>query len=130
MAEIIRQQPLPAGGVYATLVFLGFFIGFGVKTPIVPFHTWLPPAHVDAPGPVSAVLAGVLLKMGTYGFVRILMSMQPETFPRFAFPIGVVAVVSIVYGALFALAQTTLKRLHPYTRANHMSDAIHGGGAA
>src|SRR3546814_6483021 len=82
MAEIIRQQPLPAGGVYATLVFLGFFIGFGVKTPIVPFHTWLQPAHVDAPGPVSAVLAGVLLKMGTYGFVRILMYMQPETFAR------------------------------------------------
>jgi len=130
MAEIIRQQPLPAGGVYATLVFLGFFIGFGVKTPIVPFHTWLPPAHVDAPGPVSAVLAGVLLKMGTYGFVRILMSMQPETFARFAFPIGVIAVVSIVYGALVAMAQTNLKRLIAYTSVNHMGYVMLGLAAA
>jgi NADH-quinone oxidoreductase subunit M len=130
MAEIIRQQPLPAGGVYATLVFLGFFIGFGVKTPVVPFHTWLPPAHVDAPGPASAVLAGVLLKMGTYGFVRILMSMQPETFARFAFPIGVVAVVSIVYGALVAMAQTNLKRLIAYTSVNHMGYVMLGLAAA
>jgi NADH-quinone oxidoreductase subunit M len=130
MAEIIRQQPLPAGGVYATLVFLGFFIGFGVKTPVVPFHTWLPPAHVDAPGPASAVLAGVLLKMGTYGFVRVLMSMQPETFARFAFPIGVLAVVSIVYGALVAMAQTNLKRLIAYTSVNHMGYVMLGLAAA
>jgi len=130
MAEIIRQQPLPEGGLYATLVFLGFFIGFGVKTPIVPFHTWLPPAHVDAPGPASAVLAGVLLKMGTYGFVRILMSMQPETFARFAFPIGVVAVVSIVYGALVAMAQTNMKRLIAYTSVNHMGYVMLGLAAA
>ena len=130
MAEIIRQQPLPAGGVYATLVFVGFLIGFGVKTPIVPFHTWLPPAHVDAPGPASAVLAGVLLKMGTYGFVRILMSMQPETFARFAFPIGVLAVVSIVYGSLVAMAQTNLKRLIAYTSVNHMGYVMLGLAAA
>ena len=130
MAEIIRQQPLPEGGVYATMVFVGFFIGFGVKTPVVPFHTWLPPAHVDAPGPASAVLAGVLLKMGTYGFVRILMSMQPETFARFAFPIGVLAVVSIVYGSLVALAQTNLKRLVAYTSVNHMGYVMLGLAAA
>lgn len=130
MAEIIRQQPLPAGGAYATLVFVGFFIGFAVKTPLVPVHTWLPPAHVDAPGPASAVLAGVLLKMGTYGFVRILMAMQPETFARFAFPIGVLAVVSIVYGALVALAQTNLKRLIAYTSVNHMGYVMLGLAAA
>jgi len=130
MAEIIRQQPLPEGGVYATLVFLGFFVGFGVKTPVVPFHTWLPPAHVDAPAPASAVLAGVLLKMGTYGFVRILMSMQPATFARFAFPIGVLAVVSIVYGALVAMAQTNLKRLIAYTSVNHMGYVMLGLAAA
>ena len=130
MAEIIRQQPLPAGGVYATLVFVGFVIGFGVKTPIVPFHTWLPPAHVDAPGPASAVLAGVLLKMGTYGFVRVVMSMQPETFARFAFPIGVLAVVSIIYGSLVAMAQTNLKRLIAYTSVNHMGYVMLGLAAA
>ncbi|MBI2765024.1 MAG: NADH-quinone oxidoreductase subunit M [Chloroflexi bacterium] len=126
MAEIIRQQPLPATGLYATLVFLGFFIGFAVKTPIVPFHTWLPPAHVDAPGPASAILAGVLLKMGTYGFVRILMSMMPETFERFALPLGILAVISILYGSLVALAQSNVKRLIAYTSVNHMGYVILG----
>lgn len=126
MAELIRQQPLPAGGLYATLVFLGFFIGFAIKTPLVPFHTWLPPAHVDAPAPASAILAGVLLKMGTYGFVRILMAMMPETFARFAEPLAVLAVVSIIYGALVALAQSNLKRLIAYTSVNHMGYVILG----
>ncbi|MBE0607834.1 MAG: NADH-quinone oxidoreductase subunit M [Dehalococcoidia bacterium] len=130
IAEIVRQQPLPATGLYATLVFLGFFVGFAVKTPLVPFHTWLPPAHVDAPGPASAILAGVLLKMGTYGFVRILMAMMPETFERFALPIGILAVVSILYGSLVALAQTNVKRLIAYTSVNHMGYVILGLAAA
>jgi NADH-quinone oxidoreductase subunit M len=126
MAEIIRQQPLAAGGLYATLVFAGFFIGFAIKTPLVPVHTWLPPAHVDAPGPASAILAGVLLKMGTYGFVRILMAMMPATWAQFALPIGILAVISIVYGSLVALAQTNLKRLIAYTSVNHMGYVILG----
>ncbi|HEY4685066.1 MAG TPA: NADH-quinone oxidoreductase subunit M [Dehalococcoidia bacterium] len=126
MAELIRQKPLGADGLYATLVFLGFFVGFAVKTPLVPFHTWLPPAHVDAPAPASAILAGVLLKMGTYGFVRILMAMMPDTFARFAVPLGVLAVVSIIYGALVALAQSNLKRLIAYTSVNHMGYVILG----
>ena len=130
MAEIIRQQPLPATGVYATLVFLGFFIGFAIKTPLVPFHTWLPPAHVDAPGPASAILAAVLLKMGTYGFVRILMAMMPGTFERFALPIGILAVVSILYGSLVALAQSNLKRMVAYTSVNHMGYVMLGLAAA
>jgi NADH-quinone oxidoreductase subunit M len=130
MAEIISQRPLPAAGLYSTLVFVGFFLGFAIKTPLVPFHTWLPPAHVDAPAPASAILAGVLLKMGTYGFVRILMAMMPGTFARFAFPLGVVAVVSIIYGALVALAQTNIKRLIAYTSVNHMGYVILGLAAA
>ncbi len=130
MAELIRQQPLDGDGLRATLVFLGFVIGLGVKTPIVPFHTWLPPAHVDAPGPASAILAGVLLKMGTYGFVRILLSMMPETYQRFALPLAIVAVVSIVYGALVSLAQTNLKRLVAYSSVNHMGYVILGISAA
>jgi NADH-quinone oxidoreductase subunit M len=105
-------------------------VGFAVKTPLVPVHTWLPPAHVDAPGPASAVLAGVLLKMGTYGFVRIPMSMQPETFARFAFPLGLLAVVAILYGALVALAQTDVKRLIAYTSINHMGYVVLGLAAA
>ena len=130
MAEIIRQQPLAGAGLYATLVFAGFFIGFAIKTPMVPVHTWLPPAHVDAPGPASAILAGVLLKMGTYGFIRILMSMLPESWAQFAFPIAILAVISIVYGALVALAQTNLKRLIAYTSVNHMGYVMLGLAAA
>ncbi len=130
MAEIIRQQPLAGAGLYATLVFAGFFIGFAIKTPMVPVHTWLPPAHVDAPGPVSAILAGVLLKMGTYGFIRVLMSMLPESWAEFALPIAILAVISIVYGALVALAQTNLKRLIAYTSVNHMGYVMLGLAAA
>jgi NADH-quinone oxidoreductase subunit M len=130
MAELIRQQPLDGDGLRAGLVFLGFVIGFGVKTPIVPFHTWLPPAHVDAPGPASTVLAGVLLKMGTYGFVRILLSMMPDTFQRFALPVAIVGVVSIVYGALVALGQSNIKRMIAYSSVNHMGYVILGVAAA
>ncbi len=132
MATLISQQPLRDADLPATLVFLGFAIGLGVKTPIVPFHTWLPPAHVDAPAPASAILAGVLLKMGTYGFVRIVLSMMPDTFQRFALPLAIVAVVSIVYGALVAMAQTNLKRLVAYSSVNHMGYVILGlaAGAA
>lgn len=130
MVEIIRQQPLAGTSLYASLVFGGFFIGFAIKTPIVPVHTWLPPAHVDAPGPASAILAGVLLKMGTYGFVRILMSMLPDTWAQFALPIAIIAAISIVYGALVALAQTNLKRLIAYTSINHMGYVMLGLAAA
>ena len=130
MVEIIRQQPLAQGGLYALLVFAGFFVGFAIKTPIVPVHTWLPPAHVDAPGPASAILAAVLLKMGTYGFVRILMSMLPDVWAQLALPIAIVAVVSIVYGALVALAQSSLKRMIAYTSINHMGYVMLGLAAA
>lgn len=130
MAAIIEQQPLAGAGLYGVLVFTGFFIGFAIKTPLVPFHTWLPPAHVDAPGPASAVLAGVLLKMGTYGFIRILLAMLPDTFAQLAFPLAVLAVVAIVYGALVAMAQTNLKRLIAYTSINHMGYVILGVAVA
>lgn len=130
MAELIRQQPLAGGGAVATLVFMGFALGFAIKAPLVPFHTWLPPAHVDAPAPASAILAGVLLKMGTYGFVRILLQMMPDTFRRFALPLAILAVVSIVYGALVALAQGNIKRRIAYTSVNHMGYAVLGIAAA
>lgn len=114
----------------AALAFVGFALAFAVKAPLVPFHTWLPPAHVDAPAPASTILAGVLLKMGTYGFVRILLAMMPATFQRFAFPLAILAVVSIVYGALVALAQPNLKRAIAYTSVNHMGYAVLGIAAA
>ncbi|MFV1998834.1 MAG: NuoM family protein [Acidimicrobiia bacterium] len=130
MVEIINTLPVPAGGLAATLIFVAVGLGFAVKTPLVPFHTWLPPAHVDAPAPASTILAGVLLKMGTYGFIRISLQMLPETFQRFALPLGILAVVSILYGALVALAQTNLKRVIAYTSVNHMGYVILGVAAA
>jgi len=130
MARLIAERPLDGPGAVAALTFLGFALGFAIKTPLVPFHTWLPPAHVDAPAPASTILAGVLLKMGTYGFVRILLAMMPATFQRFALPLAIVAVVSIVYGALVALAQPNLKRRIAYTSVNHMGYAMLGIAAA
>jgi NADH-quinone oxidoreductase subunit M len=130
MRTLIAEQPLAGGGVYAGLVLLGLVLGLGIKTPIVPFHTWLPPAHVDAPGPASAILAGVLLKMGTYGLIRIPFSMLRETFADYALPLAIIAVVSVVYGALVAWGQTNLKRRIAYTSVNHMGYVVLGIAAA
>ncbi len=129
MRTLIARQPL-AGHALAGWVLLAFGVGLGIKTPVVPFHTWLPPAHVDAPGPVSTILAGVLLKMGTYGLIRIPFSMMRETFAQWAPAIGVVGLVSILYGALVALAQGNLKRRIAYTSINHMGYVVLGIAAA
>ncbi|MFB6281768.1 MAG: NuoM family protein [Haloferacaceae archaeon] len=113
----------------ATLKFAAFvamFVGFGVKVPIVPFHTWLPDAHVQAPSPVSVLLAGVLLKMGTYALLRFNFTMLPETATGLAVPIAVVAVVSVIYGALLALAQRDLKRIVAYSSVSSMGYVILG----
>lgn len=126
MRLIIEQQPLAGGGLYAGLVFLGLMLGLGIKTPLVPLHTWLPQAHVDAPGPASAILAGVLLKMGTYGMIRLPLAMLPETFARYTLIVGVIALVAIIYGALVALGQSSLKRRIAYTSINHMGYTVLG----
>lgn len=130
MRALIAAQPLAGAAVAGPLVLLGFVLAFAVKTPLFPFHTWLPPAHVNAPGPASAILAGVLLKMGTYGLVRIPLSMMAETFARHALALGIVAVVSILWGALVAFAQGDLKRRIAYTSVNHMGYAVLGIAAA
>ena len=130
MAAIIAAQPLAGEGVRAGLVLLALVFGLGVKTPLVPVHTWLPPAHVDAPGPASAVLAGVLLKMGTFGFVRIPLSMMHDTFADYALPLAILAVVSIVYGSLVALGQSNLKARIAYTSINHMGYVVLGVAVA
>jgi len=126
MRALIDNPPLAAAGLIPGLVFLAFVIGFGIKTPVFPFHTWLPPAHVNAPGPASAILAGVLLKMGTYGLIRIPLQMMPETFARWALPLAVIGVISILWGALVAFAQDNLKRRIAYTSVNHMGYTVLG----
>ncbi|KAA9005567.1 complex I subunit 4 family protein [Histidinibacterium aquaticum] len=126
MRAIIDSPPLAAAGALPGLVFLAFVIGFGIKTPVFPFHTWLPPAHVDAPGPASAILAGVLLKMGTYGLIRIPLQMMPETFARWALPLAILGVISILWGSIVAFAQENLKRRIAYTSVNHMGYTVLG----
>ncbi|MHB9037654.1 MAG: complex I subunit 4 family protein [Armatimonadota bacterium] len=104
----------------AALVFWGLFLGFAVKVPMFPFHTWLPDAHVEAPTAGSVILAGVLLKMGSYGFMRVLMPMMPGQFARFWWIIAVISLVGIIYGAFVAMAQKDLKKLIAYSSVNHM----------
>ncbi len=128
--EMIQQQPLARAPALAALAFWGFFLSFAIKVPMWPFHTWLPDAHVEAPTAGSVILAAVLLKMGTYGFVRISLPMLPETFKLFAFPIAILALLGIVYGALVAMAQTDLKKLVAYSSVNHMGYVMLGISAA
>jgi NADH-quinone oxidoreductase subunit M len=130
MLELIRQQPLAGNPVLAALAFWGFFLSFAIKVPMWPFHTWLPDAHVEAPTAASVILAGILLKMGTYGFLRISLPMLPETFKAYAFFIAVLALLGIVYGALVAMAQTDLKKLVAYSSVNHMGYVMLGTAAA
>lgn len=126
MRILLEAQPLSGNDFAAGLVFLALFVGFAIKTPLFPFHTWLPPAHVNAPAPASAILAGVLLKLGTYGLLRISLGMMQETFQRYALAVASLALVSIIYGALVAMAQSDLKRRIAYTSVNHMGYAVLG----
>jgi NADH-quinone oxidoreductase subunit M len=130
MVALTAQSPLTGRGVAGGLVLLAVGVGLAIKTPTFPFHTWLPPAHTDAPAAGSAVLAGVLLKMGTYGFVRIAMPMLPDVWRRCATVVVVLGVISVLYGALVALAQTNFKRMVAYTSVNHMGYVVLAVGAA
>jgi NADH-quinone oxidoreductase subunit M len=107
-------------------IFLAFFLGFAIKVPMFPFHTWLPDAHTDAPTAGSVILAAVLLKMGTYGFVRFSLPILPDA-SRYFVPLMVgLSIVGIVYGALVALAQTDWKRLVAYSSVSHMGMVMLG----
>ncbi len=130
MLELIRQQPLANKPLLAALAFWGFFLSFAIKVPMWPFHTWLPDAHVEAPTAGSVILAGILLKMGTYGFVRVSLPMLPGTFKAYAVLIAVLALLGIVYGAFVAMAQTDLKKLVAYSSVNHMGYVMFGTAAA
>jgi NADH-quinone oxidoreductase subunit M len=114
------------GGTFGILAFLGIGLSFAIKAPMWPFHTWLPDAHTEAPTIGSVLLAGILLKMGTYGFVRIALPILPEAAVAYAPIIAVLAVIAILYGALCCLAQTDLKRLIAFSSVGHMGFVMLG----
>jgi len=107
-------------------VFLAFFLGFAIKVPMFPFHTWLPDAHTDAPTAASVILAAVLLKMGTYGFLRFSLPILPEASRQFVPMVVLLCIIGIVYGALVALAQRDWKRLVAYSSVSHMAMVMLG----
>ena len=109
-----------------TLLFLSFFLAFAIKVPLFPFHTWLPDAHVEAPTAGSVMLAGVLLKMGTYGMIRFCLPLFPEASRRFAPAVAVLAIIGIIYGALVALVQPNLKKLVAYSSVSHLGFVVLG----
>lgn len=111
---------------FQILVFVAFFLAFAIKVPMFPFHTWLPAAHVQAPTAGSVILASVLLKMGTYGFLRFCLPITPEATHMFAPFLIALSIVAIIYGSLAALAQSDLKRLVAYSSVGHMGFATLG----
>ncbi len=118
------------GMPFAKVIFVVLFIGFAIKVPIFPFHTWLPDAHVEAPTAISVILAGVLLKMGTYGFLRINFPLFPDAFEWFRDTLVTLAIINIIYGALCALAQKDLKKMVAYSSISHMGFILLGLAAA
>jgi NADH-quinone oxidoreductase subunit M len=102
-------------------VFLAFFLGFAIKVPMFPFHTWLPDAHTDAPTAASVILAAVLLKMGTYGFIRFSLPILPDASRAFVPMVAALSIIGVVYGALVAMAQRDWKRLVAYSSVSHMA---------
>ncbi|HAB51997.1 MAG TPA: oxidoreductase, partial [Ignavibacteriales bacterium] len=108
------------------IAFLGLFIGFAIKIPMFPFHTWLPDAHVEAPTAISVILAGVLLKMGTYGILRVNYTMFPEITKQLIWYIALFGMINIIYGALTAMAQKDFKKLIAYSSISHMGFVLLG----
>ena len=135
-AELFRPDSIFAGlnTTWRYLAFIGLFVGFAIKVPTFPFHTWLPDAHVEAPTPISVILAGVLLKMGVYGMLRICFPIFPDAFAYFQWWIAFIGVIGIVYGGLCALGQhkvggRDLKKMIAYSSVSHMGYVVLGVAA-
>nr|MBN2278625.1 NADH-quinone oxidoreductase subunit M [candidate division Zixibacteria bacterium] len=127
--ELVNTVPGFLGRSLQMVCFVFFFVGFAIKVPVWPFHTWLPDAHVEAPTAVSVILAGVLLKMGTYGMLRISWPMFPEMVRYFSIPIALLGLIAIIYGALVSMAQKDLKKLVAYSSVSHMGYCMLALGA-
>jgi NADH-quinone oxidoreductase subunit M len=127
--DIPRLAAQGGGDIVAStqnLIFVGLFLGFAIKVPMFPFHTWLPDAHTEAPTVGSVLLAAVLLKLGTYGFIRIALPILPQAAHDWAPWIGLLAVIGIIYGALCCLAQRDMKRLIAFSSVAHMGFVMLG----
>jgi len=109
-----------------TLLFFGFALAFAIKVPVFPFHTWLPDAHVEAPTPGSVILAGVMLKMGTYGFLRFAIPLFPQAVEHWSWLFLLIGAFGIIYGALVAMVQPDMKKLVAYSSVSHMGYVILG----
>ncbi|MFH1810081.1 MAG: NADH-quinone oxidoreductase subunit M [Pseudomonadota bacterium] len=124
LIEAVQRAPYPIGT--ELLLFAAFALSFAIKVPMFPFHTWLPLAHVQAPTAGSVILAGVLLKMGTYGFLRFAIPIFPEASYWFIPPIAILALIGIIYGALVAMVQKDIKALVAYTSISHLGFVMLG----
>jgi NADH-quinone oxidoreductase subunit M len=126
LTDLIARNSEWVGSGAEIWLFLAFAVAFAIKVPLWPFHSWLPDAHVEAPTAGSVILAGILLKMGTYGFVRFNLPLFPEASHDAAPAIAVLAIIGIIYGAIVSFAQTDVKKLVAYSSVSHLGFVMLG----